>query len=400
MQPSTTSTPRQAYLDWLRIIAIIGVLILHSGMPYATDLGWHIRNATTSNVLLEVNVFLHRFRMPLLFFISGTVSYYMLQRRSGGGFIGLRFRRLFIPLVVGMLLIVPPQVYMERLTQGFKGNFWDFYPTIFTTGVYPHGNMSWHHLWFILYLLVYDIICAPLFVWLMSPKGKHFLQRFSANRYIHYLFMIPGVLIYAFFAARFEETHDLIHDYAFAPYWLFFVLAGFICIANPVFMDNIERSRRLSFAFAFLSLLFINYLRWNQLEDYTYVQGVIVRSIASLSAWTWVFTAVGYGKKYLNKFHPSLNYLNQAVYPFYILHQTVIVIISYYLVQPRVSDDVTMKYFFTVGVTLFISMSIFHLFIRPFPVMRTLFGMKPEKKEKEREKEAVISSETAVAATI
>jgi glucan biosynthesis protein C len=165
------TTQRQTYLDWLRILSILGVLFFHSAMPYANEMGWHIKNKETSNLLMESNMFLHLFRMPLLFFISGTVSYYMMQRRSTLSFIGMRFRRLFIPLLVGMFIIVPPQIYMERLNTGFEGNYWDFYKTVFNFIPYPKGSLSWHHLWFIAYLLIYDLLFAPLFAWLISPKS-------------------------------------------------------------------------------------------------------------------------------------------------------------------------------------------------------------------------------------
>jgi len=79
-----TTTDRQAYLDWLRILAILGVLLFHSAMAFVAEWGWHIKNKETSNLLLEFNFWLHNFRMPLLFFISGTVSYFMLQKRTGG----------------------------------------------------------------------------------------------------------------------------------------------------------------------------------------------------------------------------------------------------------------------------------------------------------------------------
>ncbi len=74
------ATQRQTYLDWLRIFSIIGVLIFHSAMPYTTGDQWHIKNGQTSNLLLEMNYFMHLFRMPLLFFISGTVSYYIIEK--------------------------------------------------------------------------------------------------------------------------------------------------------------------------------------------------------------------------------------------------------------------------------------------------------------------------------
>ncbi|HMH23496.1 MAG TPA: acyltransferase family protein [Puia sp.] len=379
---------RQAYLDWLRILAILGVLLFHSAMAFVSDWDWHIKNKETSNLLLEFNFWLHNFRMPLLFFISGTVSYFMLQKRTGGGFIGLRFRRLLIPLLFGMLVIVPPQVYLERVNQGFSGNFWDFYPSIFHTGAYPKGNLSWHHLWFILYLLVYDIICAPLFVWLISPKGKTFLRKMNglAKGKRIYLLILPSILVYTFMSLKYPETNDLIHDPAYLVYWLLFLLAGFICIVNPIFMDSLEKNRRFSLAVAFIAILAINYFRWNNKEPWDSLpdwkhdwRTYLYEALGAMNSWAWVLAAIGYGKKYLNKRHRALDYLNQAVYPFYILHQTVILVLVFYVV--KVKESIGMKYAFTVVLTFLLSMGIFHLFVKPFPLMRFLFGMKPLQKD-------------------
>ena len=385
MQPVNT---RLAYLDWLRIMAIVGVLVFHSAMAYVSDWGWHIKNKETSNLLLEFNFWLHNFRMPLLFFISGTVSYCMLQKKSGASFICLRFRRLFVPLLFGMLIIVPPQIYMERLTQGFKGNYFDFYPSIFTTGAYPKGNMSWHHLWFILYLLLYDIICTPLFVWLMSGKGKLALQKLNflaKGRWI-YLMIIPSVVWHTAFTLKYPTSNDLIHDYCKLIYWLLFLLGGFLCIANPRLMDSLQRNRRVSLGAAFLSIIAINYIRWNKLEPWDNIANwhsdwrtYVYLALYAITAWSWLLTAVGYGKQYLNRKHRILDYLNQSIYPFYILHQTVILIIVYYVVQTQ--ESILMKYIFTVVLSLFISMTIYHLFIRPYRIMRFLFGMKPLNKK-------------------
>ncbi|MCW3466251.1 acyltransferase family protein [Chitinophaga nivalis] len=402
-----SATPRQTYLDWLRIIAIAGILVFHAAMPYVSEWEWHLKNKETGHVLLEMNDFLHRFRMPLLFFISGMVSYYMLQHRTGGSFLGLRFRRLFIPLLVGILIIVPPQVYMQRLAEGYTGNFWDFYPTLFTTGVYPQGNISWHHLWFISYLLVYDILLAPLFIWLISAGGKRWLQRcnFLARGAFVYLLIIPSLLIYTFLFLHFSATNDLIHDYAYFPYWGLFVLVGFICVAHPLLAESLERNRRLSFTLAFTSLLFINYLRWNKLDHWQSIPGYLYDwktytslAIGGICAWMWVFTAVGYGKKYLNRTSPVLPYLNEAIYPFYILHQTVIVILTYYLIG--VPDGMGMKYLFTVVVTFLLTMCMYHLYIRPFAITRFLFGMKPRlSRRKASPKPAtIVSTETAIPA--
>jgi glucans biosynthesis protein C len=403
MQPASI---RQSYLDWLRVLSIIAVFFLHSGMAYVEEWGWHIKNKETSNLLMEVNFWLGRFRMPLLFFISGTVTWFMLKNRTTGSFIGLRFRRLFIPLVFGILVIVPPQVYMERLTQGFKGNFADFYPTVFTTAPYPAGNFSWHHLWFIVYLFLYDILFAPLFKWMMSERGKNrlaFFNKLATRRWI-YLLPIPSVIMYTSMSLSFPETHDLIHDWSRHIYWLFFLMSGFICINFPKLMDSLERNRRSSFLLAFLSLILINYIRWNDVEPSNTIANwkhdwrtYAYMALFPLTAWSWIFTGIGYAKRYLNKKHSVLNYINEAVYPFYILHQTIIVIVVFYVV--RTSEPVFSKFLFTFITSFGLVMCIYHLLIRPYSVMRFLFGMKPKKKEidqSEKTKEVVQEKSTEI----
>lgn len=391
------TTQRQTYLDWLRIISIAGVLFFHSGMPYAADEWWHIRNHDTSALMAQSNYFMHLVRMPLLFFISGTVSYYMMQRRSAWRFIGLRFTRLFIPLLVGMLVIVPPQIYMERISHGFTGNYWDFYKTTFTTGVYPKGNLSWHHLWFIAYLFVYDLVFAPVFMWLISPKSAKFkvaLNGLAKGKWI-YVIAIPSIVWYTLLSRVYPQTSNLVYDYCFIIYWLLFLLAGFICILQPSLMESLQRNRRFAITVGFIGILAVNYLWLNpppNNAEWSHLRGSIFRGLSAMVGWAWVLGLVGYGKQYLNRPHQSLNYLNQAVYPFYILHQTVIVILAYYIVQTN--DTVIMKYIYTVGVTLFITMGIYHLLIKPYPVMRFLFGMKPLEKKRVEVSGSAVRKET------
>ena len=99
-------------------------------------------------------------------------------------------------------------------------------------------------------------------------------------------------------------------------------------------------------------------------------------------AWFWVMALTGYGKKYLNRKNAISDYATQAVYPFYILHQTVIVIVAFYVVQAN--DDVLAKYLFLAFTSLFLTVAIYHLLIRPYPVPRFIFGMKPVKSKPQR----------------
>jgi hypothetical protein len=384
MQPASS---RQPYLDWLRIISILCVFFLHSGMAFVAEWWWHLKDAHPSQLLMEINFQLSRLRMPLLFFVSGTVTWYMLQKRTSGSFIGLRFRRLFIPLLFGMLVIVPPQIYMERLTQGFKGNYLDFYPTVFSTGVYPKGNLSWHHLWFIMYLFVFDVVFAAFFKWAISEHGQQRLAFFNklANGKWIYLLMVPGIAIFTSMNIAFPETHDLIHDWCNLLYSLCFLLGGFMCVNFPRLINSLERNRRTSLLLVFISLMAIDYLRFNKLEPFDVlpnwrsdIRTYVYIALYPLASWACVFAAIGYAKKYLNKKHRVLNYLNEAVYPFYILHQTIIVIIVYYVI--KTNDPVDVKFVFTFLAAFAVTTAIYHLLVRPFAVTRFLFGMKPKSK--------------------
>lgn len=380
------SIKRQTYLDWLRILSITGVLFFHAAMPFVAEDGWHLKNAETSNLLMESNFFLHLFRMPLLFFISGTVSYYMMRKRSAAAFIGLRFRRLFIPLLAGMFIIVPPQIYMERLAGGYQGRFWSWYPDVFNFVPYPKGSFSWHHLWFIAYLFIYDILLAPLFSWMSAGKSdtfKNLLESLSRGKRV-YLLMIPGVVWYALFSRKYPETNDLVNDGGYFIYWIFFLLAGFICVVQSKLMDSLERNRRFALTIGFLAIMFLNYLRWNKIEpghqDWPFTNNLFIylfEAIKPLVAWGWVLALIGYGKHYLTHQTRALNYMNQAAYPFYILHQTVIVILVYYFI-PLSQESILSKYIYTLGFTFFITLLTYHLLIRPFAVTRLLFGMKPK----------------------
>jgi peptidoglycan/LPS O-acetylase OafA/YrhL len=381
------SANRQSYLDWLRMFAIIGVLVFHSAMPFAAEEGWHIKNKETSNLFTEFNFWLSRFRMPLLFFISGSVCYFILLKKSAPKFIKMRFHRLIIPLLFGMLIVVPPQVYVERLTQGFTGNYLNFYPMIFEGKPYPEGNTSWHHLWFILYLFIYNLLAAPLFVLIIKNK-EAWQNRFNflgKGKWV-YLLTLPGMIIYTSLTLRFPQTNDLIHDWSYLPYWFVFVLVGFICIAFQPLVNSLERNRRLSLLLAFVTIIGINYLRWNNKEPWDTIvnwhndwRTYAVLALYPATAWFWVLAIIGYGKKYINREHRILKYINEAVYPFYILHQTIIVILAYYVVD--VADSILSKYVFIVAVTFILSMFIYHLIIRQNNILRYLFGMAPKKRK-------------------
>ncbi|NLT49891.1 MAG: acyltransferase family protein, partial [Ignavibacteria bacterium] len=167
----SSNSERRYDLDWLRVMAILLVLVFHVAMIYCS-FGFHLKNNPTSRVFDYFIMFAHQWRMPLLLLISGAGTYFAAGKRSIGQIFRERNRRLLIPLIFSMLVIVPPQIYFERIAN--FTSYWDFYKTVFAFIPYPDGgSLSWHHMWFVLYLLLYSILALPLLSFLRkNSEGK------------------------------------------------------------------------------------------------------------------------------------------------------------------------------------------------------------------------------------
>jgi len=103
------ATERQHYIDWVRVFAFFLLIFFHCAMPFVT-FSWEVKNAETSVALSRFIWWLHQWRLPLLFFISGVGIHFSLRRRSVLAFAGERFVRLFIPLLFAMFFTIPLQV--------------------------------------------------------------------------------------------------------------------------------------------------------------------------------------------------------------------------------------------------------------------------------------------------
>ena len=372
-------TQRRYDLDWLRVIAILLLLFYHSGMAFVAEWGWHIKNAETSPIFQEWMYFMSRWRMALLFLISGAGTWFVLKRASAGEYVGRRFLRLFVPLVFGIFVVVPPQIYMERLTQGagFK-NYWEFYWTVFKFRAYPEGSFSWHHLWFVAYLFIYSIIGLPVFLFLRGEAGRNLVHRFAArlNAPLLYSFGLLIAVIYAALIIRFPGPQNFVDDWAmFLVYFTYFIY-GFLFTLDDRFGALLEEKRGISLRLACACYLALTYLRWNDLEPtWSYNSAnMLYLGLAALNGWLWVLTILGYGRRFLNRRNALLDYANEAIYPFYILHQTVIVIIVFYVV--KTNDTVLLKFLFVSGASFIVTMALYHFLVRPFAATRFLFGMK------------------------
>jgi len=94
-----------------------------------------------------------------------------------------------------------------------------------------------------------------------------------------------------------------------------------------------------------------------------------------ISSWCWILAFTGFVTKSLIYNTPFLKYANEAVLPFYILHQTVLLLIGHLVLQWRIPDPA--KWFLIALSSFAIVMGVYEFGIRRFNALRILFGMKP-----------------------
>ncbi|MEK6782968.1 MAG: acyltransferase family protein [Bacteroidota bacterium] len=379
------SSGRRYDLDWLRMSAIIILLFFHTGMWF-NEWGWHVKNNETSVTFQYWMIWSHYFRMPLLLFISGAGTYLALGKRTPRQFVRERFRRLFIPLVFGMFVIVPPQIYYEHIKE--YNSYLDFYKTVFNFVPYPKGSFSWHHLWFILYLFLYSMMVLPLLNFLRSLRSEQFknnVWKWLGNPVG--ILLIPPVIILItqiilrpFFP---EDTHALLDDWAYFTFNFLLFVMGILCYSYPPLWKAIGTNRTYLLMAMLVSLIpfYTCYFHYRHLivlpwEDRTIE--IIFDVTAIFVTWFTVIAIIAYGQHYLNKPHPWLSKINEGLYPFYILHQTVIIFIGYYICQLDLS--IAGKYWTIALLTLISCTAFYLLLVRPFNVMRFFFGMRPKPK--------------------
>lgn len=371
---------RRHDLDWLRLIAIVILLFFHTGMWF-NPWDWHVKNNELSGSFRYWMIWSHFWRMPLLLFISGAGTYLAMGKRTTGQFANERLRRLLVPVIFGMLVVVPPQIYYEHIKE--YSSYWDFYKTVFNFVPYPEGSFSWHHLWFVVYLLLYSLVALPLLLFLRSEKSQKFKEAlYKALATPAGILLIPSIFVLLtqivlrpYFP---EETHDLT-DLGYMVFYGSFFLWGMLCYSNQKIWSAIGASRKyLLVASIFILIpfygMYFHFRKFYHLPWTERTVEIIFDVTGIFLSWFTVITIIAFGQRYLNKPHPWLSKINEGLYPFYILHQTVIIAIGYYVCQWDWS--IAAKYWTICFLTLISCVAFFILIIRPFNVMRFLFGVK------------------------
>ncbi len=335
---TTTSDARRLDLDWVRIIAFALLILYHTGMYYVTW-DFHIKSPHASAALEPWMFLTNPWRLALLFLVSGAATSFLITKSSLGNFARGRSRRLLWPLLFGMLVIVPPQSYFEVVEKlQYGGNYWEFWARYlsadhsFCKDQHCLRLPTWNHLWFVAYLWVYTMALA-LFCWL-APKVLEKLRTAGAAALSGWRVIVLPWLYLALMRLAllswFPQTHALSDDwYNHSVYFAVF-MAGFLFVRHAPFWEDLLRFRWLTLLLATLSYGAI------QLYFSAYAGDAVppdalrffMRTVYALNQWCAILAVLGWARRWNPGDSPARRYLTEAIFPLYILHQTVIILLA------------------------------------------------------------------------
>jgi len=361
-------------IDWLRVLGMLMVFLFHNARFFNNE-DWQVKNFELDAGMSAFVGILSQFIMPLFFVLSAMAIYYALKKRSNGAFMGERVGRLLLPLVVGIFTHILLQEYIENIAHDrFSGTFWQFIPHYFDGWYGFGGNFAWMglHLWYLLMLFLFSWLMLSTFRRL--SRSHQFTAKVAAigsKQFGPFLFILPLFLV-EFLVSLSPESVGRRDFGGWSPltYLVFFVI-GYLLATDKRYRPAIENVRFISLASTVLAVLAASILLPQMGLPGIHPLSLLVRAINS---WSWLLTLMGFASHHLNSNNRLLTYANEAVLPFYILHQTVIVVMGYFIKDWQWA--VLPKYLFMITTTFIIIMLSYELVIRRVGILRSIFGMK------------------------
>ncbi len=376
---------RRHDLDWVRVCAFGLLVLYHVGMYYVSW-DWHVKSAAAGPTLEPLMMFSAPWRLSLLFLVSGVATAFMLGKGSQG-FIGPRSWRLLVPLVFGMLVIVVPQAYYELLDSRYPGGYHDGYLAFWWRYLKADGSFcdddgcltvpTWNHLWFVAYLWVYTLV-----LWIavrLAPRLMAALSDAAGRRLAGLAILLVPALYLALvrlgLVGMFPSTHALFGDwYNHAQYFPVFLLGYLVARADGVW-ERLRAARWPALAVAVAAHLGIAVYFSVYSGDTTPPEALrnAQRLLWGVAQWSAIAAILGFARQIDPPDSPALRYLAEAVFPVYILHQTLIIVFAWHLkpfgIAPIFEGPLLV-------VATFAACFAAYEVVRRIGVLRPLFGLK------------------------
>jgi glucans biosynthesis protein C len=377
--PDAPVKPQRRHdIDWLRVMAVLLLFPFHTARIFDIWEEFYVKNAVVSNPLTVIIAYLGPWHMPLFFLLAGASTWFALRFRTGGQYARERVKRLLLPFVFGVLVLVPLQPYLGLLNHG-NGNesFLRWYPQFFRIipedmDGYFLGGHTWGQLWFIFHLIIYSLVALPLFLYLNRPAGQRLISRLAGvctHRGVILLFAIPLLLTLGF--PDIAGGNPL--------FYILFFICGYILMADARFGKAIDRHKGVALVLGPVVLIAVAYFAVWGLPKGTpdWVADTVSDYGEAFISWFSLIALLGYGKKALSFTNRLLMYAAEGAYPLYLIHQTAIVAVGFWVVQWQASPFV--KFLVILAASLTVTVLVYDVIVKRSNLVRFLFGMAPKK---------------------
>ncbi|MFC3080143.1 acyltransferase [Phenylobacterium terrae] len=321
---------RRHDLDALRVGAFMLLILYHLGMFYV-PWGWHVKSSHIVPELQPLMEVVNPWRLTLLFVISGAATRFMADRLATGRMFKERSARLLVPLLFGMAVIVAPQSWAEVVEKnGYAGSFLDFWPRYLSFDqsfgiILP----TYNHLWFVAYLWVYTAAALALRPW--WDRLDAVIARIGGFPALLIVAAAVFALIEATAGRAWGETHIVFADgYGHLHYGLAFFI-GLSMARLDAAWEGLERGRWISLALAAAVAAPGLYIGLSGLDERHAAARLADDLIHATYAWAVICALFGFARRHIRRGSKTLTMLTEAVFPFYIVHQTTIVMAGHVL---------------------------------------------------------------------
>lgn len=364
-------TQRRADIDWIRIAAFGVLIVYHVGLVYA-PWDWHVRSPHTIEALGLAALVTNPWRLTLLFMVSGIALRFMVRKTPPPQALRQRLERLVPPLLFGVLVLVPPQSWIEAMEKGsFSGDLWTWWLSEFSPAGLRDG-VPLNHIWFVLYITVYSLAALAL---ASSPRLFDRLEAGLARLLAGGRLLVVPIIYLALLRLLVFPWAGLTNHITDDPYnhamSLGVFLTGFLLALRDDVWTRFERMRWTSLAVAVVSLPALIILS----QPVDQQPAAPANLVFAINQWATICTVLGFGSRLLRSADgPALRYLTDAVFPCYLAHQTLLVIAAHIL-KPH-GLPVGIEASLLVLITLGGSLAVYEV-VRRVGILRPLWGLRP-----------------------
>lgn len=388
---------RHHFLDWVRVLAFAFLIFYHTAMMFV-DWGFHVESGHNSTFLKSIMILSSQWRLDILFLVSGVAMSFMITKMSIKAFAWQRIIKLYIPLLFAVAVVVAPQSYYEAIQKGvFEGGFWQFWTTQYFSFSWDERMNApfptYNHMWYVLYLIHYCLVLIPVFVFINSLPGKVCIEKtdkwLSKGTRILWIPLCMYLSLYFAFDNH-DITHAFFNDWYGQSIYLLATLMGLLLVRMPSIWQAFQNNRYIALLLGILSYA-------SMLAIFLLPKGLIPIDhpqlwpvLCLLVKWSWITFLIGFAKKYLSFTNRALKYCNGIVYPFFILHQSIIIMLGFYVIDWGLSG--TSEFLIIVTGTFLSCWLLTEGVIKRNNMLRVLFGLNTIRVETARKKLNVCST--------